>query len=321
MLHFPWLKDLSQCTVMSIVFFRLFCGVFPWVFHFLFRFFAFPIRWPIIVFSLLSHHSGFPRPFLLKLGLRASWNIFVFSIFFFVSAVLFSRVMALSAELSDFFSLLHQASDQFTEIWGEYCYVGGSPQEVRDFIESQAALESSEGDWIVQELISVALSVLHFGPRTALRGLEGRKAQNFGQKAKEAMAWSKTTFERYKKTIKGLTANSIAASLPELSIAFATQAGIFVAVSAISAYLVEPTVAGSRFGEHLDNAAANLSSYLEATVRGERVRSPAMTAGGAGTPARPASQESVPPKAKAPTAAGVPPVRILQRPGVDDSTG
>ena len=128
--------------------------------------------------------------------------------------------------LADFFKLLKDAMEEYglPEIWPELEYRGGNPADVR-----QRLMELAEGsDTEIQQandLIGLAVTIMHFGPKPTIQGLSASKANRFSEEARRVMAWGANTFNKYKDKVPGLTANSITAAFPEICLVFASHTG------------------------------------------------------------------------------------------------
>ena len=127
--------------------------------------------------------------------------------------------------LSDFFSVLRKTLEGHPSIWAELQYTGGSPQQVRNHLELFAS-GTPEQKETVADLIAVAVGTIHFGTKPITTGLPASKAGKFSPEARAIMEWCKATLKKHSASVSGLTHNSVAAALPELSLVAAAAMGV-----------------------------------------------------------------------------------------------
>lgn len=139
-----------------------------------------------------------------------------------------SRLGSAMSALTDFFSSLRKvATDHdLTDIISDLAYHGGSPMQVREYMISCCANEASKD--ITKDLLVMAIVTLQFGTKPISDGLQAKKSSKYHNTAKQLMSWAKEKFSQYKENnlVPGLTANSLAAAVPELCVMYAGLSGI-----------------------------------------------------------------------------------------------
>lgn len=138
-----------------------------------------------------------------------------------------SRLGSAMSALTDFFSSLRKvATDHdLTDIISDLAYHGGSPMQVREYMISCCANEASKD--ITKDLLVMAIVTLQFGTKPISDGLQANKSSKYHNTAKQLMSWAKEKFSQYKENnlVPGLTANSLAAAVPELCVMYAGLSG------------------------------------------------------------------------------------------------